>query len=217
MFFIPYGLDLPPEKFPLANIVLIVLCCLFFVLTFYTPILDASVDGMILDGWRLSGIMFYSFLHAGWMHLIGNMILLWVFGNAICSKVGSMAYFLMFLGFGVISAAGHNIFDGAPAIGASGALYGVLGFFFALYPTNKISCFWWFFGRSGTLEIPAWTLFGLYVLKDLFGVFDGNSNVAHMAHLSGFFGGLVLGYWLLKAGHLAMNEWDRKTLPDLVY
>jgi membrane associated rhomboid family serine protease len=182
----------------------------------FTPLVDGFINSMVLDGWSIFGIVGYSFLHADIFHLIGNMILLWVFGNTICSKIGAGYYLVLFVGFGIISAIGHNIFDGTPAVGASGAIYGILGFYFSLYPTNKISCFWWIFIRAGTVEISAYLLVGFWVLQDIFGVIGGDSNIAHTAHLAGFLAGLALGFWLIRNGRIAMNDFDLKTLSDFV-
>ncbi|SMF06279.1 Membrane associated serine protease, rhomboid family [Alteromonadaceae bacterium Bs31] len=177
---------------------------------------ELAKEIMVLDSWNLVGVFGYMFLHADFVHLAGNMYLLWVFGNAMCSKITGYAYIPLFILFGVVAAGFHNLIDARPAVGASGALFGVVGFYFALYPTNKISCLWFMYSRAGTFEISAHLLVGFWVVQDIAGLFGAPSPIAHMAHISGFLVGLVVGYWLLITGRIAMYDYDLKTLPDLI-
>ena len=214
--FLPYKLDLPVENSPIANISIVVVCFFMYALPPGLLSLDTARDLMVLDSWNLVGVFGHMFLHADFVHLAGNMYLLWIFGNTICSKITGYAFLPLYLFFGVVAAACHNLIDGRPAVGASGAIFGVIGFYMALYPKNKISCFWYLYARAGTFEISAYLLIGFWVLQDIFGVFGPTSPIAHVAHLSGFLVGLVAGYWLLITGRIAMYDYDLQTLPDIL-
>src|SRR5690606_4238592 len=106
---------------------------------------SSGAEGLVLYGWGLSGMFGHVFLHGGLLHLFGNMLFLWAFGNAVCAKVGNFRYAALFFVLAFASAAVHNLFDGHPAIGASGAINGVVGLFLVYFPRNDIRCFWWFF------------------------------------------------------------------------
>lgn len=216
MLFLPYKLDLAMEQAPLANMLLVLLISAIYFMAAFSNILNPIIPSMVLTGWGVGGLVGHMFLHAGFMHLLGNMIFLWVFGNGVCAKIGNFWFIILFIGLGVLAAITHNIFSGIPALGASGALYGVIGFYFALHPTNKITCFWSILVRSGSVEISAYLLIGFWVIKDIFGVFGGDSNIAHIAHLGGFVFGISLGYWLTSSGRVLMCEYDLKSLPELI-
>jgi membrane associated rhomboid family serine protease len=130
------------------------------------------------------------------MHIIRNLIFIWVFGNAVCSKIGNFLYLIIFILGGVIAGSVHMVFDGRPVIGASGAISAILGVCFILYPWNdvkclffvipvKIACFfiilWWF-----TLDL----LFAFLLIKF--------AKVAYWEHVGGFIGGIIIILILLK-------------------
>ena len=79
------------------------------------------------------------------LHLKYTLIFLWVFGNAVCAKFNNWRYIPFYLCLGIIAASFHLLLDGRSAIGASGAIYGVMGAFLILYPLNSITCFYWVF------------------------------------------------------------------------
>ena len=80
------------------------------------------------------------FLHGSFMHLLGNMWFLWLFGNAVCAKVGNLVYLLIYLMLGLTSGVVAYTIDPRPAVGASGAINGVVGMFVVWYPLNNIHC-----------------------------------------------------------------------------
>ncbi len=216
MIIFPWELDVAPEKSETANIIIIAVCVVLFIMIFAGLIPNSVLSLLVLDGWNPIGLLAHPYLHGGLFHLIGNMIYLWVFGNAICSKVGSARYFGLYTLFALSAACVHNILDGSSAIGASAAVYGVIGFYFALFPTNSIRCVWTILIRSGSFNIPAYILIGFWVLGDIFGVFGGESNIAHLAHLAGFFTGLITGLIMLHRGSITMFVYDKKTLPEVL-
>jgi membrane associated rhomboid family serine protease len=128
------------------------------------------------------------FLHGGWMHLIGNMWFLWVFGDNVEDALGSFRYLFFYLFVGTVGALAQCYSlpaSRAPMIGASGCVAGVLGAYVMLYPRARIvSLFLLFF----TIELPAWVFLGLWFFGQFF--LPTGSGVAWMAHVGGFLAGL---------------------------
>jgi membrane associated rhomboid family serine protease len=128
------------------------------------------------------------FLHGGWMHLIGNMWFLWVFGDNVEEALGSFRYLVFYFLVGTVGALAQcfSLPDStAPMIGASGAVAGVLGAYVMLYPRARIvSLFFLFF----TIELPAWIFLGLWFVGQF--MLPTGSGVAWMAHVGGFLAGL---------------------------
>ena len=139
------------------------------------------------------------FIHGGWMHLIGNMLFLWVFGDNVEDRLGRIKYLLFYLITGLFASAAQlavNLNSGIPAIGASGAIAGVLGAYFLLFPTSQIRTLVFFFFIT-IIALPAYLLIGIWVLMQFFsavgslgGTFAG--GVAYWAHVGGFVAGFVI-------------------------
>ena len=83
----------------------------------------------------------YAFLHGGWMHLIGNMLFLYIFGNNVNDKLGNVGYFLLYLGGAIFSGLGHALFSNSPVLGASGAVAAVTGAYMVLFPKTYVHVF----------------------------------------------------------------------------
>jgi len=131
------------------------------------------------------------FLHADFLHLLGNGVFLWVFGNAVCARIGDLRYALAFLVLGIVAAATHLVFDGAPAVGASGAINGIVGMFLVMYPTEYLSAFFWFGIAPRTIDLKAYWAILLWFVLDLLGALSGLGGVAYMAHIGGLVGGVA--------------------------
>ena len=195
--FIPYKTDVPFTDFPYSNI-LIIICTVLF--SFVAPFLNEStINSLILSNWNISGLIGHLFLHAGFWHLIGNMLFLWVFGNAICSRFGNIKFLIFYFILGFIAAASHLIIDGNPAVGASGAINGILGSFLVLYPKNKVSLFVWFFFLFSpkTIYMPSIILIVIWFIFDILGAIQGQGQVAFMAHIGGLIGGVIITFLAL--------------------
>jgi membrane associated rhomboid family serine protease len=150
------------------------------------------------------GALFASlFLHAGFMHLAGNMLFLWIYGDNVERGLGAVRYVLAYLGTGVAATLAH--WAGAPdsllpVVGASGAISGILGFYFLWFPRNIVRLLWLippFIGQ--VIEVPARIVLGFYLVADnLLPYFfaRGEGGVAHGAHIGGFVAGVGLA-WLV--------------------
>ena len=145
------------------------------------------------------------FLHGGWLHLIGNMIFLWVFGDNVEDAMGHVRYAIFYFLAGLVATSAHiavNQNDLVPAIGASGAIAGVLGAYLVLYPRATVAAIIPIFILLWVpLQVPAALLIGLwFVLQLLNGVaalattdvVGAGGGVAWFAHIGGFAAGLVL-------------------------
>jgi membrane associated rhomboid family serine protease len=145
------------------------------------------------------------FVHAGWLHLLGNMLFLLIFGNNVEDRFGKVPYLIFYLACGFIAAYGFAfVYPGstAPLVGASGAIAGVLGAYLALYPRARVWSlvpFLFFI----PLRIPAWIVLGLwFVLQWAYSVGGAASSggVAYVAHVFGFLAGLLVGLVVRAAG-----------------
>ncbi len=140
------------------------------------------------------------FLHAGWLHLAGNMLFLWIYGDNVEHRLGHVGYFVAYLGSGLIATLFFCMFvphSQVPMLGASGAISGVLGFYFLWFPHNRIKVFIFLFPLiMTTVLIPARIVLGVYLVIDNILPFmmtsAEGSGVAHGAHIGGFFAGLVM-------------------------
>ena len=160
----------------------------------------------------LPSLVTSQFLHAGWMHIIWNMVYLWIFGDNVEDRLGHAGYLVFYLGAG--AAAGllqvlFNPFSGIPMVGASGAIAGVMGAYFVLYPQSRVLTAIFILFFFDLVEIPAVFFLGIWFLMQLLsGVGSlGVSNAAgggtaFWAHVGGFVVGAAIG--------LAMRARDRR-------
>lgn len=210
--FIPYRTDIDVTEVPTSNLLIIAFNIFMFVAVWSGV---ASFDSFILDGAGF-GLVSYGFMHAGFFHLLGNMFYLWIFGNAICFCVGSATYPPIFLLLIVLSGIAHLVFDGAPAIGASGAVNGVIGIYLYLYPRSNIRCMWtliWVWGEKFTVR--AYWLIGFWFLKDLYGAINSDAPIAYAAHIGGLLAGLLIG-WQLDRHNWIKRDSDEANLIQVL-
>jgi membrane associated rhomboid family serine protease len=141
------------------------------------------------------------FMHAGWLHILGNMLFLWVFGDNVEDALGHVRYLVFYLVVGLAATATQialSMNDLVPGIGASGAIAGVMGAYLVMYPRARIAVFMPLFFFLGAPYIPAAALIGIWFLMQLFtgvaslGQAAGDSGVAWWAHVGGFLAGLLL-------------------------
>lgn len=173
-------------------------------------------DLMVLDGWAPLGLIGHVFLHADFLHVAGNMMFLWVFGNAVCGNTSNRFFPLLYLLFTLAAAAGHILLDGAPAIGASGAVNGVVGMALAMYPLNRVTMAYLFWFRYGVMTLPLWGLACVWLVVDLYGAFSGGQRVAYWAHLAGLGAGVTTGLVALRLGWVKLTEYDNRSLEEIL-
>ncbi|RAK16993.1 membrane associated rhomboid family serine protease [Salipiger aestuarii] len=168
----------------------------------------ALIPALISEGQGFAGLGTSMFLHGGWMHLAGNMLFLYIFGDNVEDELGHLTYLGFYLGCGVIAALAQYVtqpFSPVPTVGASGAIAGVMGGYLLMFPRARVDILVILIIFFRILPVPAWVVlaiwFGLQVFGELGAPGDG-SGVAYWAHLGGFLAGLVLilPAWLRRGG-----------------
>jgi membrane associated rhomboid family serine protease len=201
---IPIKDDNPRAGFPLMTIGLLIANVMVFyfeITAGYTPIIEKyalySVD--ILHGQRLSTLISSMFLHGGVMHLVGNMLYLWIFGDNVESYLGHVKFVFFYLITGLCAAFAHIFLSGisdVPMVGASGAISGVLGAYLIKYPRANVLVVIPIIYFITVRRIPALIVLGFWFLLQLFYGLAASSveggGVAFWAHVGGFSAGMLL-------------------------
>ena len=151
-----------------------------------------------LGGLTWQALVTSIFLHGSWMHLIGNMWFLWIFGNNIEDSMGHLRFAAFYLLTGVLAAAAHIAIAPAstvPMVGASGAISAIMGAYVVLYPRARIDTLFFFVIFVRIVPLPAWIMLGYWIFIQLAGSAvsqQGGGGVAYAAHIGGFAAGLFL-------------------------
>jgi membrane associated rhomboid family serine protease len=212
---VPYRVSTLTMRSPWANLVIMGINVVMFFLVVADAVPEGILDRLVLVDWSPVGLIGYQFLHGGILHLAGNMVLLWVFGNALNGIMHDLDYALTYLITGVIAGATHLLIDGSPVIGASGAISGMMGLYLAVYPKNDISCFYWFF-RPGTFEVKGYILIFGWFIWDVISALRHVPGIACWAHVGGMVGGFAIGLLLLKMQRIHIADYDNATFLDLL-
>ena len=202
---IPLRDVIPSRTTPYITVTIIILNALawFYELTMPERQLNAFLYmyGVVPASFSVPTLITSMFLHGGWMHVIGNMWYLWIFGDNVEDRFGHGRFIVFYLLCGVVAAFGQIYMDPTsrlPTIGASGAIAGVMGAYFVLYPHSRVLTlipliiFW------EVIELPAIALLGFWFLMQLFSAgqiaattASRGGGVAFMAHVAGFVAGIV--------------------------
>lgn len=161
-----------------------------------------SVPAELQQGDRVWTLLSAMFVHGGWMHLVGNMIFLWVFADNIEATIGSGRFLVFYLLGGIIAGLCHMAFNPGsviPAVGASGAISAVLGAYMVMFPSSRIRVFILLFFH--TAYLPAFFFLGIWILQQMvagvgtLGHVDlDTGGVAWWAHIGGFVFGFLAGF-----------------------
>jgi membrane associated rhomboid family serine protease len=208
-----------PVRFPIATIAIIAINVLVFLgeLGSGNAFINrwSEIPAHIVAGRDWITIFTAMFMHAGWLHILGNMLFLWVFGPQIEDVMGPLRYIFFYLLGGVAASLAQIAVDPhstVPNLGASGAIAAVMGVFLITYPRDQIKTvlfIGWFFGVR---LIPAIILVGFWFLIQLFSEVGAlaatqNGGVAYMAHVGGFLFGLVLGRLFEDQRRIRQQRW----------
>jgi membrane associated rhomboid family serine protease len=137
------------------------------------------------------------FLHGGWMHLGGNMLYLWIFGDNLERVMGAAKFAVFYIVCGIAAGLAHILFAGGsavPSVGASGAISGVLGGYLLMFPQNRVRVL----TRGGVASVPAIVVLGLWIVIQLVSQLGSiaetsqGGGIAYMAHIGGFVAGIAL-------------------------
>ena len=220
---LPIRTSIRPRRTPYINYALIAVNVLIFLLT-YSPHRDPFTGYVeLLRPWaqqfqlipnqpRLWQFVSYAFLHAGFMHIIGNMFFLYMFGNNVNDKLGHIGYLCFYLAGAVFSGVGHTVIHSAsdiPTLGASGAVAAVTGAYLVLFPQTLITVLYWFF-FIGTVEVPAlyFIIFKLIVWDNLIEPKFSPASIAYSAHLAGYAFGIAALLGLLATRLISTSSFD---------
>jgi membrane associated rhomboid family serine protease len=153
----------------------------------------------------LTALFVSLFLHANLLHLFGNMLFLWIYGNNVEHRLGFGRYLACYIATGLAATSFHAVFDfdsNLPLVGASGAISGVLGLYFLWFPHNRVKLFVLFFPFiMDTVMVPARLVLGAYLLLDNVLPFlgsRGGGGVAYGAHIGGFLAGLAIAWFVRR-------------------
>lgn len=225
---IPIRNNVPTRRFPIINTSIILVNTLIFLYQLTLPqeelqkmifaygVVPADLTMLLSGNMAIGGtapsltLLTATFLHGGWLHLLGNMVYLWVFGDNIEDFLGSSNYLLVYMLTGAIGHLAHTAFNPAspvPLIGASGAVAGVLGMYFVLYPRSRVltliplGLFITFVEIPALIFLVLW--FFLQVVNALGALAMGPEimAVAWWAHIGGFISGIVIASISAKWGN----------------
>ncbi len=195
---IPIRDDIPRERFPIMTLLLVVLCCAVFFGAAYAGCdlkeLFETYGFIPAHFWGL-GLISSMFLHNGILHLFGNMLFLWLFGDNVEDRFSRPGYLVFYLCCGLFGSLLHTLFNWnstTPVVGASGAVSGVIGAYVVFYPSATIE----FFCLGRTVEISALAYLGSWFgLQILSGAVEGDTaKIAYFAHIGGFALGALVAF-----------------------
>jgi membrane associated rhomboid family serine protease len=202
---IPLRDVIPSRTTPYITVTIIVLNALawFYEVAMPREVLTRflQVYGVVPASFSAPTLITSMFLHGSWSHVIGNMWYLWIFGDNVEDRVGHGRFIVFYLMCGIAAALGQTMMDPnslLPTIGASGAIAGVMGAYFVLYPQSRVLTLIPLFFFYEIFELPATVLLGFWFLMQLFSAgaiavtaSTNGGGVAFMAHVAGFVVGVV--------------------------
>jgi membrane associated rhomboid family serine protease len=142
----------------------------------------------------------HMFVHGGWLHVTGNLVYLWIFGDNVEDRLGSGPYFVFYVLCGIVAAIGQGLVQPEPMVGASGAIAGVLGAYVVMFPAARISTLV-FLGIFITIvQLPALLVIGFFIVLQAIDALaelrltahQATANIAYFAHIFGFVAGILL-------------------------
>ena len=214
---IPLRIDKRLNRTPLVNYALIAANVFVFVFMQRTTSLLPSLAPYLLHPDEPQVYQFFSsmFMHATWMHLIGNMLFLWVFGNAVNDSLGHLGYLAFYLAGGLIAGVGYVLISGAaPVLGASGAISAVTGAFMVLYPRVRVTVLMFLpFLLLMPFEISSLFFLLMQFAWNLYAsLSEAGGGVAYAAHSSGYVFGIAVAGALLALRLLPRDIHDLLSL-----
>jgi len=214
--FIPIRTDRQLRSTPWLNGTLIAANLLIFWLGRQVGEFRAATEPYMLDPTTPHLLQFftYQFLHADWMHVIFNMLFLYVFGNSVEDRLGKVGYIGFYLCGGVVAGIGHAFVKESPVLGASGSVAAVTGAYLALFPLSNVTIFYWVVILVGTFEISSMLLILFRVGQDLVFELMNIGGVAYIAHLAGYVFGFGICMGLLKVRLLKREPFDMLALLE---
>ena len=216
--FVPLGdASRPPGRIAPVTVLIILVNAFVFLqeLTYGNRFVRAwsVIPIRVVHGSHTITLVTSMFMHAGWMHIIGNMVYLWAFGRAIEEAMGGFRFLFFYLVGGVIAMSAQILgdpFSHIPCLGASGAIAAVMGAFIITFPRDRIKTFVFVFIFFRVTLIPAVLLIGFWFLMQVlnFGSVAEvrTGGVAYLAHIAGFLFGVITGRFLVKPSRMLYSR-----------
>jgi len=236
MFFFPISDENATKNKPIISWIILICCVLIFIyqknLGYHFEQKIILTFGMIPSVlfkikqlpdelaiiWSYMTLVSSMFLHGGWMHLIGNMAYLYIFGDNIEDELGKIKFIIFYILCGIFAGLSQALIDinsEIPMIGASGAISGILGAYLILFPKKEIKVFFWFFIFIKIFRIPAMYVIGCWIFIQFFSLNNGEeSNVAYAAHIGGFIAGIIFIIILRKKISKQTKRLTKGSLPN---
>ncbi len=153
-------------------------------------------------------LLTHMFVHGGWLHVLGNMLYLWIFGDAVEDALGGAPYLALYLLSGVAAAVAQGIVAPAPMVGASGAIAGVLGAYLVLAPASRVSTLIFLPPFITMVDLPALVVIGMFIVLQVIAALAdlrltgpaAAQEIAYFAHVFGFLAGILLLTVLRRGG-----------------
>lgn len=168
----------------------------------------------VLKDWGIEGLFGYMWLHPNIIRLIGNLLFLWAFGNAVCSKIGNKAYLVIYLVLGLLTGIIHLAFTDRPMVGASGVVNGVVGMYIVIFPENLMNCYF-FLPRPMAASISGLWIVLLWFIFDIFEVVIGGQSGVYSAHIGALLVGGALAFLMVKKKWVVIERDERSLLHVL--
>ncbi len=168
----------------------------------------------VLRDWEVGELFGYMWLHPNIIRLIGNLLFLWAFGNAVCSKIGNKAYLVIYLVLGLLTGVIHLAFTDRPMMGASGVVNGVVGMYIVIFPENLINCYF-LLPRPMAASISGLWIVLLWFVFDIFEVVIGGQSGVYYAHIGTLLAGGALAFVMVKKKWVVIERDERSLLHVL--
>ena len=206
---IPLRTDSPLRSTPYMNWGLIAANVVVFMTTMANPHI-AGGFGLSPRQPQLYQFFTYQFLHDGWLHIGGNMLFLYIFGNNVNDRLGHIGYLALYLAGGVFAGVSYVVTSSGLSgqmVGASGSISAVTGAFLVLLPRSNVTIVYFFYLVGMTEIASAWLIAGYFAL-DIYENLRSRDSVAHMAHVGGTVFGFVICAGLLTFSLLPRDPFD---------
>lgn len=231
LLFVPVRTDSPVRRMPLINHSIIALNIAIFLATdviqsssvLENPLIYKSRYSLDPTDLHLSQFITYQFLHGDLMHLLGNMLFLWVFGNSVNARMGNLAYLLFYLACGVFAGVGFAVTSVHSCLGSSGAIAGITTAYLVMFPQARVTVFYWLWLYIGTMHIQAlWLIFGKIILWDniiapRLTADEGPVQVAYSAHIAGYLFGFAACWLMVLVRAVPRDQFDLVAIARRAY
>lgn len=220
---IPLRDVIPSRTTPYVTVTIIVVNALVFVFELRLPLTDRArfieVYGIVPASVESLSVLTSMFLHGGWLHFLGNMLYLWIFGDNVEDRVGHGRFIVFYLTCGLAATLAQvvsNPTSVVPMVGASGAIAGVMGAYFVLFPRSRVLTLLPLFIFWELIEVPAIFFLGFWFLLQLLsgvgsvGAGQDVSGIAFWAHIAGFATGAVAIFFFRRPERQRVDWWRRR-------